>query len=95
MANITVRNIPDSVFEKIKLMSEIARRSLNNELLIAIEKGAIEMEKQLSQMKHKISTETQVSLWTELCGQWHDKKSKEKTIKDIYDSRTLGRDVSF
>jgi len=95
MANITVRNIPDSVFEKIKLMSEIDRRSLNNELLIAIEKGAIEMEKQISQKKDKISTETQVSLWTELCGQWQDKKSKEKTIKDIYDSRTLGRDVSL
>ena len=95
MANITVRNIPDSVFEKLKLLSEIDRRSLNNELLIAIEKGAEEMEKQIPQMRHKISTETQVSLWSELCGQWRDQKSKDKTIKEIYDSRTLGRDVSL
>ncbi len=95
MANITVRNIPDSVFEKLKLLSEIDRRSLNNELLIAIEKGAKEMESQISKTRHKISTETQVSLWSELCGQWKDKKSKEKTIKDIYAARTLGREVSL
>src|SRR5258708_3975743 len=95
MANITVRNIPDSVFEKIKFLSELDRRSLNSEILIAIEKGAQEMEKQAPQTRHHISTETQVSLWTELCGQWKDHKSKEKTIKEIYDSRTLGREVSL
>jgi len=95
MSNITVRNIPDSVFEKIKLLSEIDRRSLNNQLLIVIEKGAQVMEKQFPQTRHKMSTETQVSLWLELCGQWKDKKSKEKTIKEIIDARTLGREFSL
>jgi len=95
MSNITVRNIPDSVFEKIKLLSEIDRRSLNNELLIVIEKGAQVMEKQFPQTRHKMSVETQLSLWSELCGQWKDQKSKEKTIKEIVDSRTLGREVAL
>lgn len=95
MANITVRNIPDSVFEKIKLLSEIDRRSLNNELLIVIEKGAEALEKQIPQPRPKMSMETQVSLWAELCGQWQDPKSTKKTIKEIYDARTLGREVAL
>jgi hypothetical protein len=93
--NTTIRNIPDVVFEKIKFFSGVDRRSLNNEFLIIIEKGVEEMEKQAPQIRHKISMGTQVRLWRELCGQWKDRKSKSETIKDIYDARTLGRDVSL
>jgi plasmid stability protein len=95
MANITVRNIPDSVFEKIKLLSEVDRRSLNNEILIALEKGMQELEKQFPLLRHKISVETQIELWKELSGSWKDSKSKEQTIKEIYDTRSYGRDVSL
>jgi plasmid stability protein len=95
MANITVRNIPDSVFEKIKLLSEVERRSLNNEILIALEKGMQELEKQFPLLRHKISVETQIELWKELSGSWKDSKSKEQTIKEIYDTRSYGRDVSL
>ena len=96
MANITVRNIPDSVFEKIRFLSEVDRRSLNSEILVVIEKGTRELEKELPQMRHKISAEAQVALWNELCGTWKDsKKSKEQTIKEIYDTRSLGREVKL
>lgn len=95
MANITVRNIPDSVFEKLRLLSEIDRRSLNNELIIAIESGVRVLERQHSGMEIRLSPETQTTLWSELSGKWKDQKSKEKQIKEIYDSRTLGRDVSL
>jgi hypothetical protein len=95
MANITVRNIPDSVFEKLKLLSEIERRSLNNELLIAIESGVRDLEHKLSRYDVRVSSETQVSLWTELSGKWKDSKSKDKQIKEIYDARTMGRDVTL
>ena len=39
MANITIRNIPDDVFEKIKKLSSVEKRSINNELLVIIERG--------------------------------------------------------
>ncbi len=95
MANITIRNIPDSIFEKIKFLSELERRSLNNEILIVIEKGAREVEKNFPLSQHKISVETQITLWNELSGKWKDTKTKEQTIKEIYDNRSLGRDVSL
>lgn len=44
MANITIRNIPEDVFIKLKMLAEIDRRSLNNELLVAIEAGVRELE---------------------------------------------------
>lgn len=95
MANITVRNIPDSVFERLKLLSEIDRRSLNNELVMAIETGVKEMEKKVSRGEHRISLEVQLALWKELAGKWRDDRSSEETIRDIYDNRTLGRDITL
>lgn len=95
MANVTVRNIPDSVFKKIKFLSEMDRRSLNNEILIVIEKGMHEMEQERPPLRHKISAEAQVAVWNALCGTWKDSKSKKQTIKEIYDTRSFGREVSL
>jgi hypothetical protein len=95
MANITVRNIPDSIFDKLKLLSEIDRRSLNNEILIAIEGGVKEMERKASRIDSGITPEMQAALWNDFAGKWKDPKSKGKQIKEIYDARTLGRDVSL
>lgn len=95
MANITVRNIPDSIFEKIRFLSDVDHRSLNNEILVVLEKGTRELEKELPQLRHQISVETQIALWSDLCGVWKDSKSKEQTIKEIYDARSFGRKVSL
>ena len=39
MANFTVRNIPDELLNKIRLLSIIEKRSLNSEILMVLEKG--------------------------------------------------------
>ena len=95
MANLTVRNIPDSTFEKIRLLSQVDRRSLNSEIIIALEKGAQAMELESPQSRPPMSMETQVALWNDMCGSWKDTKSKERTIQEIYDTRSFGRDVSL
>ena len=95
MANLTVRNIPDSTFEKIRLLSEVDRRSLNSEILIALEKGARAMELESPQASPPINAETQAALWYGLCGSWKDAKSKERTIREIYGTRSFGREVSL
>jgi hypothetical protein len=95
MANITIRSIPESVFAKLKLLSEIDRRSLNNELLIAIECGLAEMERNAARSGNRLSSETQIALWGDLAGKWKDQKPKAKQIKEIYAARTMGRDVSL
>ena len=37
--NITIRNIPDDVINKIRTLSQMEKRSLNNEILFVLERG--------------------------------------------------------
>ncbi len=39
MANITVKNIPNDLYENLKHFAAINRRSLNNEIIVCIEKA--------------------------------------------------------
>ena len=95
MANITIRNIPDDVFSVIKKLSDLERRSINNELLIIIEKGTASlMENKINENKI-ISKVSQVNLWRNLSGEWEDTRTSEEISNDIYDSRTLGREFDL
>lgn len=92
MTNLTVRNIPDEVIEKIKVLSEIERRSLNNEILVILEKGLQLHEKT---RPRQITKEMQISILTEVCGSWEDNRSTKKIIDDIYKSRSKGRKINL
>ncbi|HSF81787.1 MAG TPA: Arc family DNA-binding protein [Anaerolineales bacterium] len=39
MATITVKNIPDDLYEQLKRSAEANRRSLNSEILVCIERA--------------------------------------------------------
>lgn len=39
MATITVKNIPDDLYERLKAIAEINRRSINSEIVACIEKA--------------------------------------------------------
>jgi plasmid stability protein len=95
MANITIRNIPDDVFEKIKALSSADRRSINSELLLIIERGtSTEYDEKLND-ERAVSKSTQLDMWTKLLGSWEDSRSTEDIIHGIYSRRTLGRKVKL
>lgn len=93
MTNLTVRNIPDEIIKKIKTLSELDKRSLNNEILIILEKGLFNEIK--NRKYYKISKETQLNIWKKLSGQWEDKRNTKEIIKEIYSNRSLGRDIKL
>ncbi len=95
MANITIRDIPPSVLDKIRTLAVVERRSLNSELLVVIEKGTSWVESELPKIAPIVSIETQCDLWTEMCGKWQDQKTTEETIQDIQTHRTMGRDITL
>jgi plasmid stability protein len=95
MATITVRNIPESIYHKLKMLSELDRRSMNNELLIAIENGVKELESKQVRSSARVHPEAQIKLWQDLCGAWKDKRSKEKQLAELREDRTMGREVSL
>ena len=95
MVNITIRNIPDDVLEKIKRLSSVERRSLNSELLRVIERGAMtEMAEKMNTRKN-LSKSMQINLWENLSGRWKDTRSTEEIIEDIRTARTPGREFSL
>jgi plasmid stability protein len=95
MASITVRNIPDEVFERIKTLSMIERRSINNEILVILERGAFnEYEDKMQRQRH-LSKSSQMEIWKKLLGTWEDTRSTTEIIEDIYSNRTVGRDVDL
>jgi plasmid stability protein len=95
MASITVRNIPEEVLERIRALSSIERRSLNNEILVILERGTFsEYEEKLLKRKF-LSKSTQMDMWKRLVGTWEDTRSAKEIIEDIYSNRTAGREVEL
>ena len=95
MKSITLRNIPDELLDRLRTLSIIEKRSLNNEILIVLEKGLARESENKSNFKHHLTMDTQVRIWQNLCGQWKDNRSTDEIIRDIIDSRSEGRSVDL
>ena len=95
MANLTVRNIPDDILGKIKALSSIERRSLNNEILLILEKGTSREFEEKLQNRRSLSKSAQVDIWKHLAGTWDDTRSTTEIIEDIYVHRSPGREVEL
>ena len=95
MTSLTLRNIPDEVIDKIKALAVLERRSLNNELLVVLEKGLESETRSFHGKAVSISPAAQMSLWQGVCGQWQDERSTQEIIEDIRSSRTMGREVNL
>lgn len=95
MANITIRNVPGELLNKLRVLAAAEKRSLNNEILITLEKGISKESTFSNSGKTRISKETQIKIWENLCGRWKDSRETADIIKDIIDSRTEGRQVDL
>jgi plasmid stability protein len=95
MANITIRNIPDSVLGKIRTLSNIEKRSINSELLLLIERGLNEETRRKGDTENILPKETQIEIWDKLIGKWKDERSSKEIIDDIYKNRTSGRQIDL
>ncbi len=93
--NLTVRNIPEEIIKKIRTLSELEKRSLNNEILILLERGVQEEINTLFNFKNNITKGTQINIWKRLSKEWDDDRSAQKIIDDIYTNRTLGREIEL
>ena len=95
MKSITVRNIPDELLDRLRTLSTVEKRSLNNEILIVLEKGLAKESEDKTNFKNHLSMETQIKIWQNLSGQWKDNRSTDEIIRDIIGSRSEGRCVDL
>jgi plasmid stability protein len=95
MKSITLRNIPDQLLDRLRTLSIIEKRSLNNEILIVLEKGLTRESENKTNFKDHLTMDTQIKIWQNLCGQWKDNRSTDEIIRDIIGSRSEGRSVDL
>ena len=95
MKSITVRNIPDELLDRLRTLSVLEKRSLNNEILMVLEKGLTRESEYKTKFKNHLSMDTQIKIWQNLCGKWKDNRSTDEIIKDIIYSRSEGRSVDL
>lgn len=88
MKRITIRNITEETFNKIKAISKAENRSLNTEVLMLIELGLNEELRDSAISKSIINKELQVEIWRNLTSNWEDDRSTEEIISDIYEHRS-------
>ena len=50
MATVTVKNIPDELYERLKSVAEINRRSINSEIIMCIENTVVSRRIDLDEM---------------------------------------------
>ena len=94
MASMTVRDIPSEMLDKIRLLSERERRSLNKQFLVIVEEGLKTHTAALEHGRESGPTSSlQVALWRDIAGKWEDKRSTDAIIADIRRHRTVGREV--
>ena len=74
MANLTIKNIPDALYEKVKASAEASRRSINSEIIVLIERafqsyrpGPEEVDAEASRLREMTShyhlTEEELNKW--------------------------------
>ena len=93
--NLTIRNISDEVITEIRTLSKIERRSLNSQMLIVLENGLKHKTHYVNSEKPVVSKDLQMDVWRGLAGRWSDDRSSQEIIDDIYEHRTMGRDVEL
>lgn len=96
MANLTIRNIPQDVLEKMRRQAKAEKRSLNNEILMVLEKCAdLDYTGNTAIKDDSFPQDAQVELWEKIAGEWEDRRSAEEIADDIRAHRTVGRKVDL
>lgn len=95
MASITIKNIPDSLLERLRARAAEEKRSMNKEAVHLLElalNGAI-ADRESSELGRLV--EAQVGAWRRLAGRWESDKEAAREIEEIYGARSRGRSVEL
>lgn len=97
MVSLTIRNIPEEILKRIRILAARERRSMNSEMLIVIEDGLSARIAQESGTPFSgsmattggqiLSSAGREKMWTELCGEWRDDRSERDAVADIIELR--------
>lgn len=78
MATITVKNIPENIYQDLKRLAKLRHRSVNNEIIVCIEKALGKNEQDPEKIRTKIR-------------EFHKKVKGQLTLEEIQKSIDEGR----
>jgi plasmid stability protein len=97
MVSLTIRNIPEEILKRIRILAARERRSMNSEMLIVIEDGLSARIAKESGTAFPgsmavsggqiLSSAGREKMWTELCGEWRDDRTERDSVADITELR--------
>ena len=95
MACLTVRDLPPSTLSSLKARAKSNHRSLNGEILFIFEWVADHGMKTTPPVAGMVAPVVvrQKNEMESLIGTWEDKRTTEEISSNIYEARTLGREV--
>jgi plasmid stability protein len=94
MPALTLKNIPESLLDKLRRRADEDRRSLTQEVLYLLEQ-AVDERPATAPGFAPPAAEAQARAWMRLCGRWRSDLTAADEIRDVYDHRTPGRNVSL
>jgi len=93
VANLTIRNFPEDLLEKLRHQAKAEKRSLNSEILMVLEK-CVDLY-HTANKDDPFPREAQIELWEKIAGEWDDRRSAEEICADLKAQRTAGRKVDL
>ncbi len=87
MAALTLKSVPETLMERLRLRAQRDRRSLTQEAIVLLDRALAEAPPSPSE---KVAE--QVAAWRRCAGKWSSTESVAAEVAGIYKARTLGRE---
>jgi len=92
MPSLTLKDIPESLLERLRACAVRDQRSLNREAIWLLEQALKQQPDPAVQRLRQPAA--QLAAWRALAGRWQGSPAEiDDLVQDIYQSRTQGREV--
>lgn len=96
MSSLTLKNIPDTLLESLRIRARAQRRSLNSEAVLLLEQAMSGDLCGSSANACATEREAQLAAWARLSGRWPGGDAALAALAaDVDASRTLGREFEL
>lgn len=95
MSSITIKDIPDTLLERLRRRAREDNRSMNREVIYLLDMALAGQHGEDDASRGKQKAEDQIQAWRRLAGRWESDRDAADEISGIYQARTQGRPVDL
>ena len=95
MTSLTIKNLPESLLRRLRVLAEVDDRSLNRQVIRLLEEAVLNRETGTDLASLQELSRRQAAAWRSLSGRWESDLSPEDEGTAIVNARTAGRPVEL